>query len=210
MAVIKNLNYQIDQFTLHIDQLEIAENAVTVIMGPSGSGKTTLFHLLMGYVEARNWVFEINGINLADLSISERKLGVVFQNDELFPHLTAAENVQIIMQSRNNLNAKTLNQLETFKTVLNLDTCWNTKAQYLSGGERQRVSLLRALMSNPRMLLLDEPFSALDPENKNEARQLLKKVLAIAPLTTLMISHDQADADAFNQKVVHLKNGRIQ
>ncbi len=207
MAYIKNLKYTFDNFTLNIPSLEIKEHEVTVLMGPSGAGKTTLFNLITGFISYSDWQFEMNGVDLAKKEISERNLGVVFQSFELFPHLTAKENVELIMQARKTQN-DTAN-LEKFKTILKLEGCWNTKAQVLSGGEKQRVSLLRAIMAKPQMLLLDEPFSALDEANKEEARKLVKSVLDETNITTLMISHDLRDADYYGQNLVQLENGQI-
>ena len=207
MAYIKNLKYTFDNFTLNIPSLEIKDKEVTVLMGPSGAGKTTLFNLITGFISYSDWQFEINGVDLAKKEISERNLGVVFQSFELFPHLTAKENVELVMRARKNQN-DTAN-LEKFKTILKLESCWNTKAQVLSGGEKQRVSLLRAIMAKPQMLLLDEPFSALDEVNKEEARKLVKSVLNETKITTLMISHDLKDSLYFGQNLVQLENGQI-
>lgn len=209
MAFIKNLKYIFDNFVLDIPSLEIKENEVTVIMGPSGAGKTTLFNLITGFIDYKDWQFEINGVDLAKKEIADRHLGVVFQSFELFPHLTAQENIELVMRSRKNEGAQALEDLEKFKKILNLETCWTTKAQVLSGGEKQRVSLLRAVMAKPRMLLLDEPFSALDENNKEEARKLLKNLLTEFKTTTLLISHDARDAGYFGSNLVLIENGQI-
>lgn len=207
MAYIKNLKYTFDNFTLNIPLLEIKENEVTVLMGPSGAGKTTLFNLITGFIPYKDWQFEINGVDLSKKEIADRNLGVVFQSFELFPHMTAKENVELVMKARNNQN-DTVN-LEKFKRILKLESCWNTKAQVLSGGEKQRVSLLRAIMAKPQMLLLDEPFSALDENNKEEARKLVKSILAETKITTLMISHDSKDSHYFGSHLVLIENGQI-
>lgn len=209
MAYIKNLNYKIENFNLIIPELAIKDHDINLVIGPSGSGKTTLFNLMTGYLKHSGWEFNVAGIDLAKLSIEDKKLGVVFQSYELFPHLTAQENVELVMKSRNNFNPTGQKQLEEFKNILNLNSCWQTKADNLSGGEKQRVSLLRAVLSKPRMLLLDEPFSALDPHRKDEARNLLKKVLEITKITTLMISHDEADLKLFGQNVIRLERGQV-
>jgi ABC-type Fe3+/spermidine/putrescine transport system ATPase subunit len=209
LAYIKNLNYKIENFSLTILDLKIKENTITVLMGPSGSGKTTLFNLITGFIPHKDWTFEIGGVDLAKLSIEERQLGVVFQSHELFPHLTARENVELVMKSRNNSDAAAVKQLEKYKTILQLESCWNTKASVLSGGEKQRISLLRALMSKPRMLLLDEPFSSLDEHNKEEARKTVKLALEEAQMTALLISHDPKDAQVFGPELIQLAQGQI-
>lgn len=209
MAYIKNLNYTFDNFVLNIPSLEIKENEVTVLMGPSGAGKTTLFNLITGFISYQDWQFEIAGVDLAKKEISQRELGVVFQSFELFPHLTAKENIELVMRSRKNESVAAFADLEKYKTILKLENCWNTKAQVLSGGEKQRVALLRAVMAKPRMLLLDEPFSALDEATKEEARKIVRSVLHELKVTTLLISHDQKDAIYFGPNLILIDNGQI-
>jgi len=209
LAYIKNLNYKLDNFVLDIPYLEIKDNEVTVLMGPSGAGKTTLFNLITGFIPYQDWQFEIAGVDLAKKEISDRELGVVFQSFELFPHLTAKENIELVMRSRQNESPKAFTELNKYKNILKLESCWNTKAQVLSGGEKQRVALLRAVMAKPRMLLLDEPFSALDETIKEEARKLVKNVLQEIKVTTLLISHDAKDAQYFGSNLILIDQGQI-
>lgn len=213
MSLIKNLNlrFESDQFDLKIDELEIPDSGVTAFWGPSGSGKTTLFKTLIGLYQPENWSWVYKDIALHALPLSERRLGVVFQNYELFPHLTAAENIQLVIQARHKKEdlPKVTQQRESFKSRLHLDSCWNTKAEKISGGEKQRVSLLRALLSRPRLLLLDEPFSALDPHLRQEARLLLKSVLEEFDLPVYLITHDEADVEALANTRIDLAKGRI-
>jgi len=194
---------------LEIPFLEFKDNSFNVIIGPSGAGKTTLFNLIIGLLHDERWSFMIDGEELVQKPIEKRQLGVVFQNYELFPHLSAQDNILIVMKSRNNYNAETVQLLDQYKLQLNLDKCWYTLAENLSGGEKQRVALLRAVMSQPKLLLLDEPFSALDENNRNESRQLIKKFVTDLKLTTLLITHDQKDVEIFGDKVIRLLDGRL-
>lgn len=209
MIFLKNLAYERDSFKLEIPFLEFKDNSFNVIIGPSGAGKTTLFNLIIGLLHDERWSFMIDGEELVQKPIEKRQLGVVFQNYELFPHLSAQDNILIVMKSRNNYNAETVQLLEQYKLQLNLDKCWYTLAENLSGGEKQRVALLRAVMSQPKLLLLDEPFSALDENNRNESRQLIKKFVTDLKLTTLLITHDQKDVEIFGDKVIRLLDGRL-
>lgn len=209
MIFLKNLAYERDSFKLEIPFLEFKYNSFNVIIGPSGAGKTTLFNLIIGLLHDERWSFMIDGEELVQKPIEKRQLGVVFQNYELFPHLSAQDNILIVMKSRNNYNAETVQLLEQYKLQLNLDKCWYTLAENLSGGEKQRVALLRAVMSQPKLLLLDEPFSALDENNRNESRQLIKKFVTDLKLTTLLITHDQKDVEIFGDKVIRLLDGRL-
>jgi len=209
LIFLKNLAYERDSFKLEIPFLEFKDNSFNVIIGPSGAGKTTLFNLIIGLLHDERWSFMIDGEELVQKPIEKRQLGVVFQNYELFPHLSAQDNILIVMKSRNNYNAETVQLLEQYKLQLNLDKCWYTLAENLSGGEKQRVALLRAVMSQPKLLLLDEPFSALDENNRNESRQLIKKFVTDLKLTTLLITHDQKDVEIFGDKVIRLLDGRL-
>lgn len=209
MIFLKNLAYERDSFKLEIPFLEFKDNSFNVIIGPSGAGKTTLFNLIIGLLHDERWSFMIDGEELVQKPIEKRQLGVVFQNYELFPHLSAQDNILIVMKSRNNYNAETVQLLDQYKLQLNLDKCWYTLAENLSGGEKQRVALLRAVMSQPKLLLLDEPFSALDENNRNESRQLIKKFVTDLKLTTLLITHDQKDVEIFGDKVIRLLDGRL-
>jgi ABC-type nitrate/sulfonate/bicarbonate transport system ATPase subunit len=123
--------------------------------------------------------------------------------------LSAEENITLVMKSRNNWNQKSQDQLEYFKNKLKLETCWKTEARKLSGGEQQRVALLRAVLSQPKMILLDEPFSALDKDLKQEAYQLVKQVLHEAGLPALMITHNSEEAKYFTSHIIEFKNGKI-
>jgi ABC-type sugar transport system ATPase subunit len=209
MSKISQLVFKQDEFRLDIPELEIAEVGVTAITGHSGSGKTTFFKILLGIYQPDQWSWIFNGQEMSKLDIQDRQLGVVFQNYELFPHLSAEENITLVMKSRNNWNQKSQDQLEYFKNKLKLETCWKTEARKLSGGEQQRVALLRAVLSQPKMILLDEPFSALDKDLKQEAYQLVKQVLHEAGLPALMITHNSEEAKYFTSHIIEFKNGKI-
>ncbi len=211
MSSIKNLYIKFDQFELDIPELIIPDKGVTAIVGSSGSGKTTFLQTLIGLHQPKNWSWTFKGETLSDLSIGERRLGIVFQAYDLFPHLTAEDNILLILKARNsekNYDAAK-KQLEQYKKVLNLDSCWGTLADKLSGGEKQRVALLRALVSNPRILLLDEPFSALDADLRFEARQMLKKVVSQLDIPVYLVTHDKEDVEFLAQHVVCMSHGQI-
>lgn len=209
MLIIENLNFEIDGFILNVKHLDLSGHKISAIMGPSGAGKTTLFHTLVGLYQPKNWSFKLNQIEMSHLKIEDRNLGIVFQNHELFPHLTAEENILIVMQARKADSKADFDRREKFKKDLKLEFCWKTKAENLSGGEAQRISLLRALISKPKMLLLDEPFSSLDTEIKIEARKLTSDLIQELDIPTLLITHDLDDARALNAHVVNIKNGVI-
>lgn len=213
MSLIKNLNlhFESDHFDLKIDELEIADQGVTAFWGHSGSGKTTLFKTLIGLYSPQNWSWIYKDTALHTLPLNERRLGVVFQNYELFPHLTAEENIQLIVKARHSSEVwpQIFKQCEEFRSRLHLEACWSTRADKISGGEKQRVALLRALLSNPRLLLLDEPFAALDPHLRQEARLLVKSVLEEFAVPVYLITHDQADVEVLAHTRIELEKGRV-
>lgn len=205
MAEIKNINLKLGSFHLQINKLDLPDHGVTAIIGPSGSGKTTFFNVLVGVLNPSGWSWISDGVDLAQLEISERKLGVVFQSYDLFPHMTAAENVKLIYLAQ---GLKDFNRfINPYVEKLSLGNCWNTKASELSGGEQQRVALLRALVSQPRILLLDEPFAALDPNSRDAARATVREILRHIQIPVYMITHDENDVKELAQHVVSIANG---
>jgi ABC-type Fe3+/spermidine/putrescine transport system ATPase subunit len=211
MSHIKNLRIRLENFELNIPELKLAESGVTAIIGSSGSGKTTFLKTLIGLYRPVAWSWNFKGEDLAKLSISDRRLGVVFQSYDLFPHLTAEENIFLVLNARHALEERDEmhKQLQKYKLKLNLESCWQTRAAHLSGGEKQRVALLRALVSRPRILLLDEPFSALDSDLRTESREALKELVQQLRIPVYLITHDQEDVNALAQHVISMKNGKI-
>lgn len=207
MALIKNINLKLGSFNLTVDELNLPDVGITAIQGPSGSGKSSFFNTLIGVHNPKNWSWVMNNQDLAKLKIADRRLGVVFQNYELFPHMTAEENIKIVFQARS--KNQFTEAISDYVSKLELKSCWKTKASDLSGGEKQRVALLRALICNPRVLLLDEPFSALDPESRNQARQLVKSILIDLKIPVYLITHDQSDVQSLANHKVIIENGRF-
>lgn len=211
MSSIKKLVFKTGRFELNIPELEIPAHGVTALTGPSGSGKTTLLKVLLGLHQPQGWEWQSEGAALHTLPLAERRMGVVFQGYDLFPHMTAEENILLVLKSRHpgKKREQMLQQLELFKEQLGLSSCWKTNAHDLSGGEKQRVALLRALVSAPRMLLLDEPFSALDSELRGEARALVKKIISQLNIPVLLVTHDRADVEELAHHEIQLVSGRV-
>ena len=208
MAIIKNIDYKLGAFTLSLSKLEVPDKGVTAFIGPSGSGKSTFFNILIGLYQPKAWSWDYQQLDLARMSVSQRRFGVVFQSDDLFPHMTAEENIKITFAARNK-NADFESTVAPIREKLKLETCWRTKAYDLSGGEKQRVSLLRALVTNPRMLLLDEPFSSLDTASKVESRALVKSLLEKLSIPVYLITHDPEDVRILANHIVEIVNGRF-
>ncbi len=208
MSLIKNIDITIQDFSLKIESLEIPDHGITVIQGPSGSGKTTFLRVLMGLIPA-NFEWSFKGENLAKLAPSERRLGVVFQGADLFPHMSVKENILFHARARKIPKTDYTQSLERLLNIAKLQGKAQQNVSTLSGGEMQRVALLRALSGKPRILLLDEPFSALDPELKSEIKDFVKKIVQKEQIPCLMVSHDQKDAEDLADFVILFKDGRV-
>lgn len=210
MSLVKNLFYKYEHFTIDIKEWEIPDSGITALWGPSGSGKTSIFKILLGLLPCPGLSWEFHNTNLAQIPIGERKLGVVFQSLELFPHLTAKENILFAAKARKIPIEKQIESLSLFTEELQMQSFLDRKVDLLSGGEKQRTALARALIGEPRFLFLDEPFSALDEELRQEARELVKKVIIKRQIPTLLITHDQRDIDQMAQQTFKLNNGKLE
>ncbi len=207
MSIVKGLVKSYDGFELSIPVWEIPDLGVSLLWGPSGAGKSTIFRCMIGLEDCPGLSWNFKDLDLARLSPPERRLGVVFQSYELFPHLTVEENILFPIRARGENVNSFERELSLCKEVLGLQKILTRKAKVLSGGEQQRVALARAVMSRPRMLFLDEPFSALDPELRQEARALMNEIIRETKIPALLISHDERDIDFFQGKVFKVRNG---
>lgn len=194
---------------MDIPRLELPDEGIVALMGPSGSGKTTLFRILVGLQSCprMRWVF--HNEDLAALPAPKRRLGAVFQTLELFPHLTARENILFHARARKIPEGRANKNLSDLVDALKLQPFLNRRAELLSGGEKQRVAVARALMGEPRMLLMDEPFSSLDAALRDETRKFVRDLITQRQLPTLIVTHDILDAKELGARIIHIQNGRI-
>jgi sulfate transport system ATP-binding protein/putative spermidine/putrescine transport system ATP-binding protein len=209
MSFVKNLFKDYGDFKIDIPQWEILDQGVTALWGPSGSGKTSVVRLLTGLEPAQGWSWNFQGADLAQLPPPERRLGVVFQNFELFPHMTARKNILFAAQARKVSSRVAAAKLDELSKTLGLAGFLDRRAEFLSGGEQQRVALARAVMGQPRMLILDEPFSALDDELKMEARLMVKTFISQQNIPTLLITHDRKDLEILAGRVSEIRHGQL-
>jgi sulfate transport system ATP-binding protein/putative spermidine/putrescine transport system ATP-binding protein len=209
MSVIKNLHREYPGFTIDIPYWEIADRGITALSGPSGSGKTTVFRLLTGLEPCPGLSWEFGGVDLASLPPPARRLGVVFQSFELFPHMTAEQNIFFAARARGLRGDEFSARVTELVRDLGLSDCLGRRASVLSGGEAQRVALARAVIAQPRFLFLDEPFSSLDRDLRIEARALVRQVISRLGIPTLLITHDEDDLRALAASVVRIRAGRL-
>ena len=209
MSLVEGLIKSYPGFEIHIPSWEISDKGITVLWGPSGSGKSTVFRILIGLEECPNlrWIFQSE--DLAALPVRERRLGVVFQTLELFPHMTAEENLRFAARARGIPLQRADQNIQRFCEALQITHIRSRPVAVLSGGEKQRVALARALVGEPRFLLLDEPFSALDEELRSDARALVAEVLRQTEVPALLVTHDQRDVESLANQRVRIESGRL-
>ncbi|MEZ0393073.1 MAG: ATP-binding cassette domain-containing protein [Pseudobdellovibrionaceae bacterium] len=209
MSVVEHLQKKYDGFEIEIPRLEILDEGVTALWGSSGSGKTSILRILLGLENCPGMKWRWGSEDLAQVSPPNRRIGVVFQTLDLFPHLTARQNILFPVKARKIPDLQANERFEKLQSVLRLESFLDRRAELLSGGEKQRVALARALMSFPRILFLDEPFSALDEALKSEARQFLKTLLQETKTPALLITHDERDLEKLAAQVVRIQQGRV-
>lgn len=209
MSLVEKLIIEYADFSVRIENWELLDSGVSVLWGPSGSGKTSVFRGLLGLETVREckWIF--GGEDLGRLSPGQKNIGVVFQTYDLFPHMTAYTNIQFAAQARKIDSVTFERQLTTIARKLRIEHLLSKKVPLLSGGEQQRVALARAVVGKPRMLFLDEPFSALDEELKQESRELVRDFIKEQNIPVLLITHDKRDVDVLGTKVFEIKSGRL-
>ncbi|SCW71090.1 iron(III) transport system ATP-binding protein [Rhizobium mongolense subsp. loessense] len=191
--------------------LDVAAGSRTAVVGPSGSGKTTLLRIVAGFERPDEGKVVLNGEVLADgsaaLPAHKRGIGIVSQDGALFPHLSVADNIGFGFERRAPDREKRIVEL---LDMVELDRNMLTRRPHqLSGGQQQRVALARALGRKPRLMLLDEPFSALDTGLREHMRKAVARVLQSADITTILVTHDQAEALSFADQVAVLREGKL-
>lgn len=209
MSLIKSLKYDLGTFVLDIPKLEISDHGITAVIGESGSGKSTFLRCLMGIAQCPPFYWYFHQQDIMSLSPKEKKLGVIFQDYRLFEHLTVFENLNLALEAygvEKKVRKKTVTQ---WIEKIELNHRAENRASHLSGGEKQRLALGRALIIEPRILLLDEPFSALDSSRKKSARNLVQRLVEELKIPTLMVTHDDEDVRHLAQAVVTMRNGQF-
>ncbi len=206
MIEIKALSRKWKSFALDSLDLTIRDGEYFVILGPTGSGKTLLLELLAGFHRPDSGKILINGKDVTDLSPEKRNLAFVYQDYSLFPHMTVKKNIEFGLKMK---KLKAPEKLMEISEYLNISHLLERHPLNLSGGEQQRVSLARALVTDPEILMLDEPLSALDPRTQDSAREMLLNVHRKGKLTVLHITHDQTEARIMADKIAVVMDGKL-
>ncbi len=185
------------------------EGKVTSLLGPSGSGKSTLLRLIAGLEEPSSGQISIDGKDVTRVPVKQREVGFVFQSYALFRHMTVRDNIAFGMEIRKAEKATIDARVKELLGLVQLDGYEGRFPSQLSGGQRQRIALARALATQPKVLLLDEPFGALDAQVRVELREWLVEFHEKTGVTTLLVTHDQEEALELSQHVVLLNSGVV-
>lgn len=203
-------NKVIENFSLSVE-----EGSFTTLLGSSGSGKTTLLRLISGFLEPGSGSIKINGQTVNGITPEKRKIGMVFQDYALFPHMTVYQNILYGLKIKNSKAAEKENQNALKQKVIDVAKMLDVESQLekypseLSGGQQQRVALGRALVLEPGILLMDEPLSSLDTKLRYTVRNELKEIQKRLKITTIYVTHDQEEALALSDKIAVLNNGKL-
>ena len=194
---------------LHEVSLPVRRGELMTLLGPSGCGKTTLLNLAAGFFSADGGEIRIGGERVNDVPTYKREVGMMFQNYALFPHMTVAANVGYGLKARRLPKNEIRRRVGDALTLVRLNGYEDRKPRQLSGGQQQRVALARALVINPKVLLLDEPFSALDKNLRASMQVELREIQRKLGLTTIFVTHDQSEALSLSDRLAVMSEGRI-
>src|SRR5476649_499168 len=208
MLTLNKLTYLYEHLPMRFD-LRIAAGERVAILGPSGAGKSTMLSLVAGFLAPVSGQILLNGDDHSATPPARRPVSMLFQENNLFSHLTVRQNMGLGLHPGLKLSAQQKQDLEEIARQVGLSECLDRLPSQLSGGQRQRVALARCLLRSQPILLLDEPFSALDPALRSEMLNLLDKVCQERHLTLLMVSHNLDDAARVAQRTLLIVDGRI-
>ena len=194
-----------------VDSLDLTIEAgkLVSLLGPSGCGKTTTLRMVAGFESTDSGTIQIGGTNVTNLPPHRRRLGMVFQNYSLFPHRTVAENIGFGLKMQGAAKAERDERIKSMLDLIQLSGRGDAFPSQLSGGQQQRVALARSLVVNPKVLLLDEPLSALDKSLRESMQFEIRAMQARLGITTLLVTHDQEEALSMADQVAVMNKGRI-
>jgi putative spermidine/putrescine transport system ATP-binding protein/spermidine/putrescine transport system ATP-binding protein len=189
--------------------IKVRRGEFMTLLGPSGCGKTTLLNLVAGFLIADGGEIFIEGALVTDVPTSERDIGMIFQNYALFPHMTVAANIAYGLKTRGIARDEIAARVAEMLVLMKLAGLEQRKPRELSGGQQQRVALARALVIRPKVLLMDEPFSALDKNLRASMQVEVKEIQRRLGVTTIFVTHDQSEALSLSDRIAVMSDGRI-
>ena len=187
--------------------LKINKGEIVSILGPSGCGKTTLLHIILGLTGINGGRLAYNGEDITRVPMKKRGFNIVFQDYALFPNLNVKQNIEYGL--RNNPHISTQAEVDELVDLLDIKAHLNKRISQLSGGQKQRVALARTLVMKPKILLLDEPLSALDGVIKETIKARIREISVLYQLTTLIVTHDPEEAMTLSDRILLLSDGKV-
>lgn len=189
--------------------LQVEQGERLAIIGESGAGKSTLLNLIAGFETPASGQILLNDCDHTQTQPAERPVSMLFQDNNLFPHLTVAQNIGLALAPSLSLNATQQQQVREIAEKMGIEPLLSRRADQLSGGQKQRVALARTLLRDKPILLLDEPFSALDPIRRHELQQFILDVCIERNLTLLMVTHQLEETKNLFTRVVEIREGQV-
>lgn len=208
---MRQINKTFDGFQASKDvNFGVERGHLAALLGPSGSGKTTILRMIAGLDRPDSGDIMINGSRVNDIPGSKRGIGFVFQNYALFRYMTVVDNIAFGLEVQKKSKAEIKNRVEELLELVSMQELGKRYPHQLSGGQRQRVAFARALAPDPQLLLLDEPFAAIDAKVRRELRTWLKEMIGRVGITSIFVTHDQEEAVEVADTVIITNHGRIE
>ena len=208
---LKDISKRFNEVQAVVDfNLKIDKGEIVSLLGPSGCGKTTTLRMIAGFEIPDEGQILLNGKDIVNLPVRSRNMGMIFQNYALFPHMTVFENIAFGLQVRKTDKNIVKQKVEEYLALVKLTGLNERKPSQLSGGQQQRVALARALITQPEVLLMDEPFGALDKKLRESMQLEIKNVLRKLSITAIFVTHDQEEALVLSDRVVVMNSGTIE
>jgi sulfate/thiosulfate transport system ATP-binding protein len=209
--LVRNVSKRFGDFVALDDvSLDVESGSLTALLGPSGSGKSTLLRIVAGLDAADTGEILLAGQDATALTPQKRNVGFVFQHYAAFKHMTVRDNIAFGLKVRKRPKAEIRERVEELLSLVQLQGLGHRYPAQLSGGQRQRMGLARALAPEPQVLLLDEPFGALDARVRAELREWLRQLHDVVHVTTVFVTHDQAEAMEISDQIAVLNQGRLE
>lgn len=211
LLTLKGIKKSYDDTEVLTDiNLDIKHGEFLTLLGPSGCGKTTLLRLIAGFEQPTAGTIELDGMQMAGLSADKRPVNTVFQQYALFPHMTVAQNVAYGLKIKKVAKGEIQTRVREILAMVQMEHLANRRPQDLSGGQQQRVAIARAVINRPKLLLLDEPLSALDHKLRLQMQSELKRLQRELGITFVFVTHDQEEALSMSDRIAVMKDGRFQ
>lgn len=212
MIKINNLRKEFDKGVVALDNIniEIQDQEFIALLGPSGCGKSTTLNCIAGLLDTTAGEILFDGENVTDKAPKDRNIGMVFQSYALYPHLKVIDNIAFPLKQKGVSKEERHEKAREMAKKLQIEHLLDRRPTQLSGGQQQRVAMCRALVKEPKILLLDEPMSNLDARLKIEIREVIKTIQQELKVTSIIVTHDQEEAMAIADKIAILDNGNIQ